>query len=171
MVKISSKERKITGYCRNNSGGVPENFHNYFVITFDKDFSEVATWKDSLLSNGSSFAEGKHVMAAITFKTKKGEIIVANVASSFISLEQAELNLQREIGLNTFEETKNKAELAWNVEFSRVKVEGGTLEQTRTFYTALYRTMLFPRKFYEIDSNNKLAVSYTHLTLPTKRIV
>ena len=156
MVKISSKERKITGYCRNNSGGVPENFHNYFVITFDKDFSEVATWKDSLLSNGSSIAEGKHVMAAITFKTKKGEIIVANVASSFISLEQAELNLQREIGLNTFEQTKSKAELAWNKEFSRVKVEGGTLEQTRTFYTALYRTMLFPRKFYEIDANNKV---------------
>ena len=156
MVKISSKERKITGYCRNNSGGVPENFHNYFVITFDKDFSEVATWKDSILSNGSSIAEGKHVMAAISFKTKKGEIIVANVASSFISLEQAELNLQREIGLNTFEQTKSKAELAWNKEFSRVKVEGGTLEQTRTFYTALYRTMLFPRKFYEIDANNKV---------------
>ncbi len=156
MVKISSKERKITGYCRNNSGGVPENFHNYFVITFDKDFSEVATWKDSILSNGSSIAEGKHVMAAISFITKKGEIIVANVASSFISLEQAELNLQREIGLNTFEQTKSKAELAWNKEFSRVKVEGGTLEQTRTFYTALYRTMLFPRKFYEIDANNKV---------------
>ena len=156
MVKISTAERKITGYCRNNSGGVPDNFHNYFVIIFDKDFAEVATWKDSVLTEGSTLAEGKHVMAAITFKTKKGEIVNARVASSFISPEQAELNLTREIGQNTFDQTRNKAEAAWNKELDRVKVEGGTVDQNRTFYTALYRTMLFPRKFYEIDANNKV---------------
>jgi predicted alpha-1,2-mannosidase len=156
QVKISPLERKITGYCRNNSGGVPENFHNYFVIIFDKAFSEFTTWKDSILSNGSAMAEGKHVMAAITFKTKKGEVVNARVASSFISPEQAELNLQREIGLNSFDQTKIKAEEAWNKELDRVKVKGGTVEQNRTFYTALYRTMLFPRKFHEIDRNNKV---------------
>ena len=98
MVKISANERKITGYCRNNNGGVPNNFHNYFVIVFDKEFSEVAVWKDSILTSGKTLAEGNHVMAVISFKTKKGEIINARVASSFISPEQAELNLQREIG-------------------------------------------------------------------------
>jgi len=156
MVKISTAERKITGYCRNNSGGVPENFHNYFVIVFDKDFAETTTWKDSVLTVGSAFAEGKHVMAAITFKTKKGEFVNARVASSFISPEQAELNLTREIGQSTFDQTKTKAEAAWNKELDRVKVEGGTVDQNRTFYTALYRTMLFPRKFYELDANNKV---------------
>lgn len=156
MVKISPKEQKITGYCRNNSGGVPENFHNYFVIIFDKEFSEIATWKDSVLSKGVSTAEGKQVMAILTFKTKKGELIHARVASSFISPEQAELNLSRELGEDTFDQTKGKAEAAWNKEFARVKVEGGTVDQNRTFYTALYRTMLFPRKFYEFDVNNKI---------------
>ncbi len=156
MVKISQQEKKITGYCRNNSEGVPENFHNYFVILFDKEFSEIATWKDSAISNGSNMAEGKHVMAILTFKTKKGEMIHARVASSFISPEQAELNLKREIGQDTFDQTKNKAEEEWNKEFARVKIEGGTTDQNRTFYTALYRTMLFPRKFYEIDANNKV---------------
>ncbi len=156
MVKISKEERKVTGYCRNNSGGVPENFHNYFVIIFDKAFEEVSTWKDSTFTEGSNSAEGKHVMAVLTFKTKKGELVHARVASSFISPEQAELNLQREIGDNSFDQTKSKAEEAWNKELARVKVEGGTTEQTRTFYTALYRTMLFPRKFYEIDANNKV---------------
>ena len=156
MVKISKEERKVTGYCRNNSGGVPENFHNYFVIIFDKAFDEVSTWKDSTFTEGSNSAEGKHVMAVLTFKTKKGELVHARVASSFISPEQAELNLQREIGDNSFDQTKSKAEEAWNKELARVKVEGGTTEQTRTFYTALYRTMLFPRKFYEIDANNKV---------------
>lgn len=156
MVKISMQEKKITGYCRNNSGGVPENFHNYFVIVFDKAFSEVATWKDSILTEGSTTAEGKHVMAIITFKTKKGELVHARVASSFISPEQAELNLQREIAQDTFDQTKSKAEEAWNKELARVKIEGGTVDQVRTFYTALYRTMLFPRKFYETDANNKV---------------
>jgi len=156
MVKINSQEKKITGYCRNNSDGVPDNFHNYFVIIFDKEFSEIATWKDSVLTKGNTMAEGDHVMAILTFKTKKGEQVHARIASSFISPEQAQLNLEREIGKMTFDQTKSKAEEAWNTEFNRVKTEGGTVDQNRTFYTALYRTMLFPRKFYELDANNKV---------------
>ena len=156
MVKISKAEKKITGYCRNNSSGVPENFHNYFVIIFDKEFSEIATWKDSILSQGSNEAEGKHVMAILSFKTKKGEQVHARIASSFISPEQAQLNLDREIGKFTFDQTKANAEAAWNRELVRTKAEGGTVDQNRTFYTALYRTMLFPRKFYELDANNKV---------------
>ena len=156
MVKISPNERKVTGYCRNNSEGVPENFHNYFVIIFDKEFSTISTWNDSVFAEGNRSAEGDHAMAILSFKTKKGEQIHARVASSFISPEQAELNLQREIGQNTFDQTKDQAKEIWNKEFDRVKVEGGTVDQFRTFYTALYRTMLFPRKFYEIDANNNI---------------
>ena len=155
-VKISPQEKKITGYCRNNSEGVPENFHNYFVIIFDKEFSELATWKDSILTKGSIEAEGEHVMAILTFKTKKGEQIHARIASSFVSPEQAQLNLDREIGNLTFDQIRKKAEEVWNKELTRVKAEGGTEDQNRTFYTALYRTMLFPRKFYELDANNKV---------------
>ena len=156
MVKISPKGKEITGYCRNNAGGVPENFHNYFVIRFDKEFTDMATWKDSVLTPGSEMAEGNHVMAIISFKTKKGEKVHARVASSFISLEQAELNLNTEVGDQNFDQTRSKAEETWNKEFARVKVEGGTVDQNRTFYTALYHTMLFPRKFYEMDANNKV---------------
>jgi len=155
MVKISPQEKKITGYCRNNDGGVPDNFHNYFVIVFDKEFTELSTWKDSVLTN-NVLAEGNHTVAIISFKTKKGEVVNAKVASSFISPEQAELNLEREIGQNTFDQTKANAEATWNKELERVKTEGGTVDQNRTFYTALYRTMLFPRKFYEIDVMNKV---------------
>ncbi|MDN3492735.1 GH92 family glycosyl hydrolase [Winogradskyella bathintestinalis] len=163
MVKVIPEERKIIGYCRNNTGGVPTNFHNYFVIHFDKDFETVQTWKSEENSkvenshlNKKLEAEGYHVGAAISFKTKDGEIVNAKVASSFISLEQAELNLSREIGNDTFNETKAKAEATWNAELGRIEVEGGTLEENRTFYTALYRVLLFPRKFYELDANNDI---------------
>ena len=163
MVKVFPKERKIVGYCRNNSGGVPDNFHNYFVIYFDKDFDEIQTWKTSenkKADNGnltqSLSAEGYHVGAVLSFKTKDNEKVTAKVASSFINLEQAELNLKREIGNDTFEQTKNKAATLWNNELGRIEIEGGSVEQFRTFYTALYRVLLFPRKFYELDANDDI---------------
>lgn len=156
MVKIFPTERKIIGYCQNNHGGVPKNFRNYFVLYFDKDFSNYSTSKNNVIANGENSAEGDHVIAAVSFKTRNREVVNVRVASSFISLEQAELNLEREIGQNSFDKTKNNAETIWNKELTRIKVEGGTLDQTRTFYTALYRTMLFPRKFYELDKENNV---------------
>ncbi|MFA9192726.1 GH92 family glycosyl hydrolase [Flavobacterium sp. FZUC8N2.13] len=155
MVKIIPSERKIIGYCRNNSGGVPENFHNYFVAEFDKDFEINHTWTDGwkILTNATE-SKGEHVGAIIGFKTKKGEVVHVKVASSFISLDQAQLNLSKEIGKDTFEETKEKAKQAWEKELSRIQVEDDNIDHVRTFYSSLYRVLLFPRKFYEYDKNN-----------------
>jgi len=154
-VKIIPEERKVIGYCRNNSGGVPENFHNYFVVTFDKDFDQMQSWsKDGVTDEKEQ--EGYHVGAVLKFKTKKGEQVHTKVASSFISYEQAELNLSREIGTDSFEQTKEKAYKAWRTELDKIKVEGGTIDQQRIFYSTLYRVLLFPRKFYEYDSDNKV---------------
>ncbi len=156
MVKIIPEERKIIGYCRNNSGGVPDNFHNYFVAEFDKDFELNHTWTDGwqLLENTLD-SEGEHVGAIIGFKTKKGEAVHVKVASSFISHEQAAINLNREIGQDSFETTKSKAKEVWETELSRIQIEDDNLEQIKTFYSCLYRVLLFPRKFYEIDANNE----------------
>lgn len=156
MVKILPKERKVIGYCKNNSGGVPYNFKNYFVLTFDRDFEAFGSWNGDKISKGKLENEGKHVGAILKFETSKGEKVNVKVASSFISHEQAELNLQREIGIDSFDETLNKAEIAWNKELGRIEIDGGTLDQQKTFYTALYRTLLFPRKFYEFDADNQI---------------
>ena len=155
MVKIIPEERKIIGYCQNNSGGVPANFKNYFVAVFDKDFEITKTWNDEDLSD-SKEAEGFHVGGVVGFKTKKGEQVNIKVASSFISLEQAELNLKREIGDKSFEEIKSEGETIWEKELSKIKVEGGSEEQRKTFYSSLYRTLLFPRKFYEFNAKNEI---------------
>ena len=69
MVKIIPSERKVIGYCRNNHGGVPENFHNYFVAVFDKDFESMATWNDRVLNAGDDEDEGNHVGAILGFRT------------------------------------------------------------------------------------------------------
>ncbi|WP_242202167.1 GH92 family glycosyl hydrolase [Aestuariivivens insulae] len=157
MVKIIPEERKIIGYCRNNSGGVPENFHNYFVAQFDKDFELNHTWgEDWTLVENTVENSGDHVGAIIGFKTKKGEQVHVKVASSFISPEQAELNLNKEIGNDTFEQTKEKARLAWEKELNRITIEDDNIDNIRTFYSCLYRVLLFPRKFYEFDKDNKV---------------
>ena len=155
-VKIIPEERKIVGYCRNNHGGVPDNFHNYFVAVFDKDFTVTHTWKDSTLAPGTLTDEGTHVGAVVGFETKKGEQVHVKVASSFISEAQAELNLEREIGKDPFDTTLDKAREAWNQELQKITVEGGSLEQRQTFYSCLYRVLLFPRKFYEFDDQEQM---------------
>ncbi|WP_084647735.1 GH92 family glycosyl hydrolase [Gelidibacter mesophilus] len=157
MVKIIPEERKIIGYARNNSGGVPENFHNYFVAEFDTDFEVNHTWKEGwhLLENTTE-SEGEHVGAIIGFKTEKGETVHVKVASSFISPEQAQLNLSREIGADDFDATKTKAKQAWETELSKIQIEDDNIDHIRTFYSSLYRVLLFPRKFYEYDANNEV---------------
>lgn len=155
-VKIIPEKNEIIGYCRNNSGGVPDNFHNYFVLKFDTGFDEVYTWSNSGISKGSLEKEGEHVGSAIKFKGLSEKTINIRVASSFISFEQAELNLDREIGNSTFDQVEAKAQDVWNKELNRVKIEGATDAQMTTFYTALYRTMLFPRKFFEYNDKNEV---------------
>jgi len=155
MVKIIPEERKIVGYCQNNHGGVPANFKNHFVAVFDKDFEVTKTWKDEVLQD-SNEAESFHVGGIVGFKTKKGELVNVKIASSFISQEQAELNLNREIGSKSFDAVKSEGEAIWEKELSKINVEGGTEAQRKTFYSCLYRTLLFPRMFHEINKEDEI---------------
>jgi len=155
MVQVDVANRKVTGYCQNNSGGVPGNFRNYFVLYFDKPFSATHTWLDTVLTPNSTTSKGEHAGAVLRFATRAGEKIHVRVASSFISPAQAELNLRREIGNDDFETTKTKARDAWNRELNRIQVQGGTEAQKTTFYTALYRLLLFPRPLHEIDEKGQ----------------
>ena len=148
-IKLIPEENKIIGYSTKNSGGVPENFKNYFIIEFDKPFTYEATFADNSLKEGAKEQTDKHVGAVIGFKTKKGEIVHAKVA--FISFDQAAVNM-KELGNDSFETLVTKGKQAWNDVLGKIEVEGGTLDQYRTFYSCMYRALLFPRKFYEIDA-------------------
>jgi len=153
-IKVIPSERKIIGYTTKNSGGVPENFKNYFVIVFDKDFSFNQAFSEGKLKTELEI-QSNHAGAVIGFKTKRGEQVNAKVASSFISFEQAERNLN-EIGNNDFDALKEKGKNIWNKELGRIEVEGGTHNQIGSFYSCLYRSLLFPRKFYEYDEKGKV---------------
>ena len=154
-VKIDVANRRITGYSTRNSGGVPDNFRNYFVIEFDKAFTYKAVVDNKTLIAESTETTSAHAGAIIGFATKKGETVHARVASSFISEEQAMQNL-KELGDDTFDTLVEKGKDAWNDVLGRVEVEGGDLDQYRTFYSCLYRSLLFPRKLYEVDASGTI---------------
>ncbi|MDD6891892.1 MAG: GH92 family glycosyl hydrolase [Bacteroidales bacterium] len=153
-VKIEPEKNRIVGYSVRNSGGVPDNFRNYFVIEFDKPFTYRAAVADQQIQEGVNEAQAGHAGAIIGFATRKGEAVHARVASSFISPEQALRNLQ-ELGNDSFDALVAKGRDAWNQALGKIEVEGGDLDQYRTFYSCLYRSLLFPRKFYELDANGQ----------------
>lgn len=161
-------EYTVVGYTTRNSGGVPENFKNYFVIRFDKPFAAVELTADParyeagsrMFDPGDKRVEGDHALAKVHFGTRRGEQVTARVASSFISEEQALRNLETEVGDASFDQIRDRAQERWDEVLGAIEVNGGTEDQYRTFYSCLYRSTLFPRKFYEIDKDGN-AVHYS----------
>lgn len=149
-VKILPEEQKIIGYTTKNSGGVPDNFKNFFVIEFDKPFTYTAAVADGEINDASLETKVDHAGAIIGFATKKGEVVHAKVASSFISESQAELNL-KELGNREFDKIKSDGRDTWNEVLGKIKIEDENVDNLRTFYSCFYRSVLFPRSFYEID--------------------
>jgi len=156
MIRIIPGERKITGYSSYNTGGVPDNFRNYFVAVFDKEFDMAMTWDEAKGIKEILEAEGKHACAMVGFRTHRDEQVNVKLASSFISLEQAELTMEREIGSKRFDDVREEGKKTWNTELEKIKVSGGSEVQLNTFYSCLYRVLLFPRRFYEYDERGQI---------------
>lgn len=154
-IKIIPDERKVIGYTTRNSGGVPANFKNYFVIVFDKSFAGFSVVQDGAVVDGGKEFSGNHAGAIIRFATTHHELVHARVASSFISEEQALINL-KEIGDNNFDQIEERGRNRWNDVLGKIKVEDDNIDNIRTFYSAFYRSVLFPRNFSETDANGKI---------------
>lgn len=154
-IKVIPEENAVVGYTTKNSGGVPDNFRNWFVLRFDKDIEGWTLYDgaDNPIPAADEL-EGNRIIASVSFKTVRGEKVGVKAASSFISLEQAWRNFA-EVEALTFEQVKRAAKERWNEVLGRIEIGGGTTDQHRTFYSCLYRSLLFPRKFYEIDADGK----------------
>ncbi|WP_302973736.1 GH92 family glycosyl hydrolase [uncultured Prevotella sp.] len=154
-VKIMPKERMIVGYTTKNSGGVPHNFKNYFVMKFDKDFTYTAAVTDGRINTADIKAECNHAGGIVGFKTSRGEQVNVRIASSFISEEQAIENL-KELGSDSFDEVKARGRNTWNDVLGRIEVKSDDIDHLRTFYSCLYRSVLFPRSFYEKNAKGEI---------------
>ena len=154
-IKVIPEENAVVGYTTKNSGGVPDNFRNWFVLKFDKDIEGWTLYDgaDNPIPAADEL-EGNRIIASVSFKTVRGEKVGVKAASSFISLEQAWRNFA-EVEALTFAQVKRAAKERWNEVLGRIEIGGGTADQHRTFYSCLYRSLLFPRKFYEIGAEGK----------------
>ena len=154
-VKVIPEQNKIVGYTTRNSGGVPRNFKNWFVIEFDKPFDNQLVWAGYDPVKNHLELESNHVGAVVGFKTRRGEAVHAKVASSFISLEQAEQNL-KEIGDRTFDQVKEAGRAVWNDVLGRIEIEDDDIHRKETFYSCLYRSVLFPRSLFEVTAEGNV---------------
>lgn len=149
QVQIDVANRRITGYVHNGAFS-PKTHKNYFIIQFDKPFVSYGTWenrKNTIQKNNLS-REGEGIGAYVQFA--KGSKVQAKVSTSYISPEQAEITMARELGKHSsVEVTKQAAADVWNQLLNRVLVEGGTEEDMKTFYSCMFRANLFSHKFYE----------------------
>ncbi len=147
-VKIVPEKNMVVGWTTKNSGGVPEGFKNYFVLTFDHPFAYTSAVADGKIKTADKMAKCNHAGAIVGFKTRRGEQVHVRVASSFISEEQALQNL-KELGNDNFDQIKDRGRKTWNDILGRIEVEDSNIDHLRTFYSCLYRSVLFPRSFYE----------------------
>lgn len=139
-VRVGSDGRTIAGFTRANNGGVAANFACHYVARFDRPFTR------------ASPLPGERVGAIAEFDLPAGGAVNLRVATSFISVEQAERNLACEVGGRSFDALVDDGARAWDELLSRVELDGATDDQRRTFYTCLWRTLLFPRQFHEPDA-------------------
>ena len=152
-IKILPDGKTIVGYSTRNSGGLAPNFKNWFVVESDTPFEYVSGVADGQFTEDMEVT-ADHAGALVGFRTARGQQVHLKVASSFISLDQAYVNL-KELGNRSFDQVKQAGRDRWNEVLGRFKIEDDNIDNIRTFYSCLYRSVLFPRNISEVDAEGK----------------
>nr|WP_083422244.1 GH92 family glycosyl hydrolase [Arsenicibacter rosenii] len=142
----------------------PKTLTVFFVATFDKPFDSFAGWRNGRLEAAGSQIDGEKVGAYVSFKTKAGEVRKMKVAISYVSEEQARLNLNAELPHWDFDKVVQESRSDWNNWLSRIEVEGGSDTVRSRFYTDLWHALQGRRIIS--DANGK----YADMTGPERRI-
>ncbi len=147
FVTVAEDGRSFSGYTRGNSGGAPDGFAHYFAGILDVPIS---SWHGFV---GEEVYENPEAADRMGLCMELGQVatVTLRIATSFIGVEQAQLNLLRELGDTPFEELAEQAKQTWEENLGRIRVESDDESRLRTFYSCLYRTQLFPRLWHELD--------------------
>jgi len=144
---------RIEGFRRSRSWAQDQIV--YFVAEFSKPFSAWGVFDGSneLRVDKGSSTDGKGLRVLIAGFPANASEITVKVALSPVSIEGARKNLAAEMPGWDFDKVRADAKAAWNKELSKIEVSGGTDAQMKTFYTALYHTMIQPNIFEDVDGN------------------
>ena len=128
-----------------------DNQYVYFVIEFSVPFTEYGIWKDDKLTEKTKEVSGKNIKAFFSFGNMDKPVVMAKVAISGVSIEGAQRNMQAEATGWNFQAVADAAVKKWNKELSKIDVSSNDKKQLRTFYTALYHTMVVPNINMDVD--------------------
>ena len=171
MVKVvSSTEiegmRTVGSFCYNS----PEAAYPvYFVAKFSKPANNFGVWKKPatyngveaqwmgyngkirLMENATKMVVGDSIGTYFTYKFDKKTSVEVKIGVSYVSIENARENLEKEVGSKSFETVYKETYNEWNNALSRIKVEGGSKDDKTIFYTALYHTLIHPNTLNDIN--------------------
>jgi predicted alpha-1,2-mannosidase len=171
MVQIVSNSeiegmRSVGSFCYNSA---EDAYPVYFVAKFSKPADEFGVWKKPskyvgveaqwmkyngktrIFKNSTKMIVGDSIGTYFTYNFKQKTEIEVHIGVSYVSIDNARENLEKEIGNKTFEEVRKETYEEWNSVLSKIKVEGGTEEDKILFYTALYHTQIHPNTFNDFN--------------------
>ena len=146
---VQESETVVSGY--RYSKGWADDQKIYFTAEFSKPVNGFEIYDNQTLVEGKEL-KSKLVYAKGLFETSKNEEILLKVAISPVSIENAKLNMNAELSGWDFEQTKVNAHNAWNEKLHKVVIESKDNKVLRTFYTALYHTMIAPSLFSDVNN-------------------
>ena len=160
-IKLDTNAAELSGYVNAYGDGTSRDFNMYFLIKFDKpvDCCNTVITKNTGETAAGTSACGNGVGINIAFAVSRGEELTARLATSFVSAENARINLEREILDKTCEDIRRETVSKWNHLLSKIEITAAE-EKKRIFYSCLYRCFLFPHTFYDLDQSGE-AVHYS----------
>ncbi len=87
--------------------------------------------------------------ASVTMDVRANEDVELRIGTSWMSILQAQKNLQQEVGNKTWEAVAEEGRQAWDAVLGRIDIEASPA-QTRTFYANLARVHVYPNERSEI---------------------
>ena len=153
--------KRILFSCKNLKYSFDQSERRLKISTFDVNPTTKAELVEYIIVEADSSCELECVRDNIALRFTDDEISL-RFATSYISYEQAMLNLNRELEGKTLEEVRAECEQLWDDKLSRIAVEDCDEEKKATFYSCFYRFNLWPTRFYELDEDGAPIHLNTH---------
>lgn len=150
-VTVDPERNKVTGSATTTVGCGEEQYTIYFATTFNRRFLTYGTWEGRTLRPLTTSASDPRSGAYLTFDTSDDSTVIARTAVSYVSVENAELNLRSEVGGKGLQEIRDRTAAAWDRILGTIEVSGGSEATQRIFYTALYHVYIEPSIFSDVN--------------------
>ncbi len=150
----------VTGY--RFSRGWARHQRVYFAAVFNKPIQKLVITDKGNIYHSRKHEKGRHTHGYFIFGDLSGKPLLQKVGISDVSIKNAKMNLQKEIPGWNFDKVKKSAWDVWNKQLQKIKVQSNDSSKLRTFYTAMYHTMLAPTLYSDVNGQYRGADDKVH---------